>query len=104
MIQTDVWWLLCRIQVKRSISSLLYDPSNCFYENLHNYTDHSKVIPTMCFRMVLYFKIRLNNLNLGHVSSEMSCESALLSVGFVAFVAPERLFPSVRLHVALQIT
>ena len=34
----------------------------------------------------------------------MFCELALSSVSFVAFVAPERLFPSVRPHVALQVT
>ena len=34
----------------------------------------------------------------------MFCEIAFLSVSFAAFVAPERLFPTVRPHVALQIT
>ena len=51
---------------------------------------------------ILYFKIL--HLNLGHVNYEMFCELVLLSVSFVAFVAPERLFPCVRPHVALQIT
>ena len=46
----------------------------------------------------------VNNLNLGHVSSEMFCETSLVRVSFAAFVAPERLFSTVRPHVALQIT
>ena len=33
----------------------------------------------------------------------MFCELPLSSVSFAAFVAPERLFPTVRLHVALQL-
>ena len=44
------------------------------------------------------------HLNLGHVNSEMFCELDLSSVSFVAFGAPERLLPSVRHHVALQMT
>ena len=38
------------------------------------------------------------------MNSLMSCELDLLAISFGAFVAPERLFPSVRPHVALQIT
>ena len=49
----------------------------------------------------MYFKIRSNNLNLGRVNPEMFCEPASLSVSSAAFVAPERLFPSVRPHVTL---
>ena len=43
------------------------------------------------------------DLNLGRVSYEMFCELAVSSVSFAAFVAPERLFPSVRPHVTLQV-
>ena len=43
------------------------------------------------------------NSDLGHVNSEMSCEIALLSVSFAALVTLEKLFPSVRLHVVLQL-
>ena len=38
------------------------------------------------------------------MNPEMSCELFLSSVSFVAFSAPERLLPSVRCHVALQLT
>ena len=54
--------------------------------------------------MALYLKSYINNLNLGRVNSEMFCELALLSVSFVAFVAPERFFPTVCPHVTLQVT
>ena len=50
------------------------------------------------------FQNYINNLNLGHVNSEMLCETSLVFVSFVALVALERLFPSVRPHVALQMT
>ena len=43
------------------------------------------------------------DLNLGRVSYGMFCELAVSSVSFAAFVAPERLFPSVRPHVTLQV-
>ena len=46
----------------------------------------------------------VDNLNLGHVSSEVFYEIPLVRVSFVAFVAPERLFSTVRPHVALQMT
>ena len=42
--------------------------------------------------------------NLGHVNSQMACQTSLALVSFCALVALERLFPSVRYHVALQIT
>ena len=53
----------------------------------------------------LYFKIiTIPHLNLGHVNSVMFCELVHLAVNFAAFIAPERLFPTVRPHVALQMT
>ena len=63
----------------------------------------SKKLPEIS--VVLYFKLKLffNNLNLGHVNSGMFCERTLSSVSFAAFVAPERLLPSVCPHVALQL-
>ena len=45
-----------------------------------------------------------NQYYLGHVSSEMFCEGLFAFVCFAALVALERLFPTVRPHVALQIT
>ena len=39
----------------------------------------------------------------GHMKLGMSCEIVFSVVSFVALVAPERLLPSVRNHVALQI-
>ena len=42
--------------------------------------------------------------DLGHVYSRMFCEMALSLVSFVALVALERPFPSMCLHVALQLT
>ena len=38
------------------------------------------------------------------MNSEMFCEVVFLLVSFAAFVAPERLLPSVRPHVLLQVT
>ena len=43
-------------------------------------------------------------MNLGRVNPEMFCEPALLSGRFAALVAPEKLLPRVRPHVALQMT
>ena len=39
-----------------------------------------------------------------NVNSVMFCEIPLVLVSFAAFVAPERLLPTVRPHVALQVT
>ena len=44
------------------------------------------------------------SLNLGYVNPEMFCKTAPLSISFAALVARERLLPSVRRHVALQVT
>ena len=46
----------------------------------------------------------MNNLNLYHVGSGMFCEIRLSLVSFVAFVALERLFSTVRPYVAFQVT
>ena len=54
--------------------------------------------------MVCVFKNQVYNLNLDRVNSNMFCEVVHLAVSFAAFVAPERLFPTVRPHVALQVT
>ena len=50
------------------------------------------------------FQNYINNLNLGHVNSEMFCERAFSSESFAAVVALERLLSSVRHHVLLQMT
>ena len=52
--------------------------------------------------MVCVFKNQVYNLNLDRVNSNMFCEVVHLAVSFAAFVAPERLFPTVRPYVALQ--
>ena len=39
--------------------------------------------------------------DLGHVNLKMVCEVSFITVSFGAYVAIERLFPSVLLHVAL---
>ena len=41
---------------------------------------------------------------MGHVNIKMSCQPVFNTVSFAAYVAIERLFPSVRLHVYLQLT
>ena len=63
-------------------------------------TDDNYIIVSM----VLYFKIRFSNLNLNHVNSGMLCKLPFSVVSFAALVALERLFPTVRLHVLLQVT
>ena len=50
----------------------------------------------------MYLKNQVYNLNLDRVNSNMFCEVVHLAVSFAAFVAPERLFPTVRPHVTLQ--
>ena len=42
--------------------------------------------------------------DLGHMNSGMLCEAALLVESFATLIALERLLPSVRSHVTLQIT
>ena len=54
--------------------------------------------------MVCVFKNQVYNLNLDRVNSNMFCEVVHLAVSFAAFVAPERLFPTVRPHVLWQLT
>ena len=54
----------------------------------------------MYFRKYLF----IYKSDLGRVSSEMFSDIILSSKSFVAFVTPERLFPSVRPHVVLQMT
>ena len=50
------------------------------------------------------FENYITNLMLCHVISEMVSEIGFSCVRFAALVAPERLFPSVPDHVALQMT
>ena len=61
------------------------------------------IISESVVSVVLYFKIILN-LNLGRVHSDMFCEVFCLFESFATFVALERPLPSVRPHVALQMT
>ena len=57
----------------------------------------------MDFMLFYISKSCLNKSDLSHVNFEMFCEIVLLCVSFAALVALERLLPSVRHHVVLQL-